>query len=150
MSIFDVNLVKTNIKIDKKADLLAAMVDDLFNCEVLASKTSFLNSIIERETVLSTGIGHGIAIPHTRHKDVKALKAIVYTLAKPIEYDAIDDNPVNIVIMLAVTQDSNHDYMQILHAITSSLKDEQNRRNFLKCNNPSDLYKLLQSLESGG
>jgi len=150
MSIFDVNLVKTNIKMDKKADVLTTMVNDLFESGVLQNKTSFLNAVLERESVLSTGIGHGIAIPHTRHKDVKELKAIVYTLAKPIEFEAIDDNPVNIVIMLAVPHDSNHDYMRILQAITSSLKDEQTRKTFTKCNNPSDLYKIIQSLENGG
>jgi len=150
MSIFDINLIKTHVKIDKKDDVLRSMVDDLFANTILQTKQSFLNAILERETVLSTGIGHGIAVPHSRHKEVAELKAIVYTLAKPIEYEAIDDNPVNIIIMLAVPPGNNHDYMVMLHNITSSLKDEQHRKYCLKCHNPEDLLKFLQELESGG
>jgi len=150
MSIFDINLIKTHAKITKKEDALIAMVDDLFENKILQSKQSFLKSIMERETVLSTGIGHGIAIPHSRHKEVSELKAIVYTLAKPMEFEAIDDNPVSIIIMLAVPPGSNHDYMVMLQNITTSLKDEQHRKYCLKCSNPEDLYKFLQELESGG
>jgi len=148
MSIFDINLIKTHIKIDNKEDVLRAMVDDLFDQQVLSSKNSFFNSIIERESVLSTGIGHGIAIPHSRHKEVKELKAIVYTLAKPIEYEAIDDQPVNIIIMLAVPPGNNHDYMVMLHNITSSLKDEEHRKYCTKCSDHEDLFMFLQGLES--
>jgi len=149
MSIFDINLIKTHQKIAKKEDALRAMVDDLFENNILQTKQSFLNAILEREAVLSTGIGHGIAVPHSRHKEVSELKAIVYTLAKPIEYEAIDDSPVNIIIMLAVPAGNNHDYMVMLHNIASSLKDEQHRKYCLKCHTQEDLFKFLQELESG-
>ena len=147
MGIFDIDLIKTQIKVQDKDELFDLMVEDLFQNKYLKVKMNFLKAIKEREMILSTGIGHGIGIPHSRHSDVKELKSVVYTLAKDIDYEAIDSNPVNIVIMMAIPIDCHHDYMVLLHKISSALRDDNIRLFFQKCQESQELFDFLEKVQ---
>ena len=143
MSLFDLNLIKIDVVVDNKTSLLAMMVNDLYENKALQFKEAFFTAIKERESVLSTGIGHGIAIPHARHNHVYETKAVVYVLKDELEYDALDGNPVKIIVMLAVPAESNHDYMKALHTITASLRDENDRTFFINCKDHTEIYDFL-------
>ena len=147
MSIFDLNLIKTQVKVQDKDELFELMVEDLYQNDTLKVKTNFFRAIKERETILSTGIGHGIGIPHARHNDVKQLRAVVYTLSKVIDYDAIDGSPVNTIIMMAIPTDCHEDYMVLLHKISSALRDESVRLFIQKCQDPEELFEFFDKIQ---
>jgi PTS system nitrogen regulatory IIA component len=145
MNIFDISLIKTHIHANYKEDLLAMMVDDLCQQGVLVKSDDFLKTILDRESILSTGIGYGVAIPHSRHSDAISLKAVVYTLSAGINFDAIDGEPVRIVFMIAIPETKHCDYMKILSAISRALREEETRQSVIECKTPTELFRLIES-----
>lgn len=147
MNIFDLNLVKTNIDATDKESLLKIMAKDLFDYEIVTDYENFFQAVKDREDVLSTGIGHGIAIPHGRHSSVNELKAVVYILNQDLEYEALDGNPVRIVFMLAVPSVCTSEYMKVLGYISKTLHDEDNRKLFMESNNPMIIFDFLKRMQ---
>jgi len=83
-----------------------------------------LASIIAREKMGSTGIGNGIAIPHGRIEGITDIVAIIVTSEEPIQFDAIDDKPVDIFFALLVPSEQTQEHLQTLSSIAQKLSDK--------------------------
>lgn len=147
MEIFSPELVKMNyFALDKKS-CLSEMAEFLFEHSIISSYEDFLNSVFERENLMSTGIGRGIAIPHSRNETVKKLKIAVYLLDNELDFQSIDNEPVKMVFMIAVPQDMKQEYMKLLSAISNFLKLEENREKLLGCESNLEVYNILRGIK---
>jgi len=146
MKVFDSTLVKAQVTVSSKDELFDKMVEDMYLHGNLRVRGGYAKAIKDREEVLSTGIGYGLALPHARHNDVKELKAVVYTLANGLEYDAIDGLPVKIVIMIAIPLEKNQDYMGLLHNIVATLREDETRDFISKCNSADEIFKFFENI----
>ena len=113
MKIFSKDLIKLNYYALDKKSCLEEMVEFLFENEIIFSRERFLDSILTREKIMSTGIGKKLAIPHARSEAVKELTIAVYLLQNELEFNAIDDEPVKIILMIAVPQNMKEKYMLV-------------------------------------
>jgi PTS system nitrogen regulatory IIA component len=82
-----------------------------------------LSSMLAREKMGSTGIGNGIAIPHGRIEGISDIVAIIVTSEEPIEFDAIDDKPVDIFFALLVPSEQTQEHLQTLSSIAQKLSE---------------------------
>lgn len=148
MSIFSEKLIKLNhYALDKKS-CLTEMVEFLADNDVILSSENFLNSILEREELMSTGIGRNVAIPHARSKDVKQFKIAIYILDNELEFNSIDDEPVKAVFMIAVPENMKEEYMKILSKMSNFFRDEENRNRLFNCSTYKAIYDLLKGIEN--
>src|SRR3989338_4000967 len=85
------------------------------------------DSLFARERLGSTGLGHGVAIPHGRIKGLKNPLAAVLRLDQPIPFDAPDDEPVNLLIFLLVPEAATQRHLEILSEIAELLSDRELR-----------------------
>lgn len=85
-------------------------------------------SLIGRERLGSTGIGHGIAIPHCRVDQCNGTVGALITLADPIDFDAIDSQPVDILFAMLVPQDAHTEHLQTLAALAEALNKSEYRQ----------------------
>jgi len=93
-----------------------------------------------RETVYSTGLGHGFAIPHCRSDAVRVNSIAILKLRRPIAWGSIDDQPVGIVILLAIREsDANNRHMQVLAKMARKLMTEEFRQRILDLNDPKQI-----------
>jgi PTS system nitrogen regulatory IIA component len=83
-----------------------------------------LASMLAREKMGSTGIGNGIAIPHGRIEGITDIVAIIVTSEEPIQFDAIDDKPVDIFFALLVPSEQTQEHLQTLSSIAQKLSDK--------------------------
>ena len=88
-----------------------------------SSRALITDSLFARERLGSTGLGHGVAIPHGRIKGLKAPMAAVFQLASPIGFDAPDEQPVNLLIFLLVPEAATQKHLEILSEIAELLSD---------------------------
>ncbi len=146
MNLFLKDLIKVNYKATDKVTLLAEMVEFLYAKKVISDKNEFIKAIMERENIMSTGIGRMIAIPHAYSDCVKTLAIPVFSLDKEIDFDALDDLPVKIVFMIAVPIDMKKDYMKILAAISNFLSNPDNHSKLLSAKTEDELYNLLKGI----
>lgn len=107
----------------------------------------FLAAVKGREEIMSTGIGRGIAIPHARDLTVSCLKIAVCMIKRAFEYQSIDNLPVQMVFMIAVPQNSNKEYMQILRSLSEYLRQDENREKLLKASNETELFNDVHKIE---
>ncbi len=112
------------------------------------SRALVTDSLFSRERLGSTGLGHGVAIPHGRIKGLKAPMAAVFQLAKPIGFDAPDDVPVSLLIFLLVPEAATQKHLEILSEIAELLSDASLREQLTVCGDSVQLHGLIAGWQS--
>jgi len=108
------------------------------------SPYELLESLVSREKLGSTGIGNGIAIPHGRLANAKSVVAVVVTTETPIDFDAIDNKPVDIFIALFVPEDACKEHLTTLQSIAKLFGDKQIAKQVRKCQSNEELFNIIQ------
>lgn len=112
------------------------------------SRALVTDSLFSRERLGSTGLGHGVAIPHGRIKGLKAPMAAVFQLANPIGFDAPDDIVVGLLIFLLVPEAATQKHLEILSEIAELLSDADLRERMLASSNAVELHALIAGWQS--
>lgn len=100
-------------------------------------------SLLQRERLGSTGIGIGIAIPHGRVADASKPVAILISLAKAIDFEAIDNQPVDIIFALLVPEQQHDQHLHTLAEVAQRLHNKQCTRAMRDANSDMELYQAL-------
>jgi PTS system nitrogen regulatory IIA component len=103
------------------------------------------DSLFARERLGSTGLGHGVAIPHGRIKGLKAPMAAVFQLGTPIGFDAPDEQAVGLLIFLLVPEAATQKHLEILSEIAEMLSDTNLRERLKLCQDAGALHQLIAS-----
>lgn len=120
----------------------------LFEAQHGLNRALITDSLFARERLGSTGLGHGVAIPHGRIKGLKAPMAAVFQLARPIAFEAPDDLPVGIMIFLLVPEAATQKHLEILSEIAEMLSDAGLRDKLVTSANALALHRLIADWQS--
>lgn len=107
--------------------------------------SQLFDSLIAREKLGSTGLGHGIAIPHCRLKDCSKIIGALVKLQEPIDFDAMDGEPVDLIFVLLVPEEADDEHLQVLAKIAEMFSDENFCRRLRYCEDSQALYRLAVS-----
>ena len=131
-----------------KKEVLTKLSGLLAETPFVKDGAALLKGILEREELMSTGIGFGIGVPHVRINSVTDLVMAVAVCRQPVaDYASLDEEPVQIVCMLAARTDQHTQYIRTLSAISSRLKDPGVRNEIIASGDPSAVCKLLLESE---
>lgn len=125
------------------AELLATAIDN----EEL-SERNVLDALIARERLGSTGLGHGVALPHSRLAGVEKPIAAMLTLETGVDFDAADNTAVDIVCGLLVPEDCNEEHLQILASLARRFNDDALRERIRRCDSGDALLADLKQSAS--
>ena len=106
-------------------------------------QATILSSLTCREKMGSTGIGNGIALPHGRLQELENVMAIVLTSKKPIDYDAIDNAPVDIFFAILVPEDKASEHLGTLSAIATKLNNKDTLSLMRQAKTDQELFEAL-------
>jgi PTS system nitrogen regulatory IIA component len=112
------------------------------------SRALITDSLFARERLGSTGLGHGVAIPHGRIKGLKSPMAAVFQLQNPIGFDAPDEQPVVLLIFLLVPEAATQKHLEILSEIAELLSDAGLREQIKSSNDAAQLHALIAGWQS--
>ncbi|MEW9799029.1 PTS IIA-like nitrogen regulatory protein PtsN [Alteromonas sp. CYL-A6] len=107
-------------------------------------QAAVLTSLLSRERMGSTGIGNGIALPHGRLPGLEKVIAIVVTSSPAIDFDAIDNQPVDIFFTLLVPEDQTEGHLQTLATVASKLNDKETVKAIRRASTSDDIITALQ------
>ncbi|GGW80929.1 PTS IIA-like nitrogen regulatory protein PtsN [Alteromonas halophila] len=107
-------------------------------------QTTVLNSLVARERMGSTGIGNGIALPHGRLAGLENVIAIVVTSTPAIDFDAIDNQPVDIFFTLLVPEEQTEGHLQTLATVASKLSDKDTVKAIRRAHDSDEIITALQ------
>ncbi|AMG02900.1 PTS IIA-like nitrogen regulatory protein PtsN [Vibrio mimicus] len=105
--------------------------------------TELFECILSREKMGSTGIGNGIAIPHARMSDSEKAVAVLLQCEEPIEFDAIDNRPVDLLFALLVPEDQCKEHLKTLACMAERLNDKQILKQLRHAESDQELYNIM-------
>jgi PTS system nitrogen regulatory IIA component len=129
---------------DSRDDALEQLISLLEKEEKLKNTKIFHDAILEREKIVSTGIGLGVAIPHAKLQGYdEFFIAIGIQIKKGIEWNALDSAPVRLIFMIGGPENKQTEYLKILSHLTMAIKNEERRKKLLKSYDAKDVIALF-------
>jgi nitrogen PTS system EIIA component len=105
-------------------------------------------AVLKRELLGSTGIGRGVAIPHTKHPSVDRLVGTIAVSKGGVPFDALDGEPVHVFVMLISPQDRPGDHLRALENVSRSLRDDGFVRSLRQAASRDAIWNLLDDMEN--
>ena len=137
------------LKSDTKKAVLEEMVSVLHEQGTLTDKQKMLEVLLARESLGSTGIGQGIAIPHGKSSVAKELTVACGISKTGVDFDALDDDKVYVIFLLVAPEDQASQHLKSLARVSALLKDKYFRKALINAEGPEDVIKVLDQEEKG-
>ena len=135
--------VAANVKVSSKKRMLEELAELLSRQLPGMDQHTVFSTMNERERLGSTGIGHGIALPHGRLNGIQEPIAAAMKLHQPLNFDAIDDQPITLVVGLLVPAEATDQHLRILSDLAGAFSDTDFRRAVSEASNADTLFNLL-------
>lgn len=140
-------VVRTQLPGTSKTEIINAMIDLAATQERVLDKEKMREAIFEREKIMSTGVGSGFAIPHGKTDAVSDIVASFAITAEPIDYQALDDQPVRIVFLLVGRDNMVGPHIKLLSRISRLMNREEFRKRLLSAQSPAEVLEIFRQEE---
>ncbi len=142
--------IQAELNSSEKEGVIRELVDGLISSGQLKSgeAESIVEAILKREELGSTGIGRGIAVPHTKHPSVDQLVGTVGVSPDGVEFQSLDGEPVQLFFLLISPPDRPGDHLRALENISRQLRDEMFCRFLKQSKTPADIQQLLEEADN--
>ena len=134
--------VIANLRVTSKKQALQELAKRSAELTGMAERTIF-DVLLERERLGTTGVGNGIAIPHGKLAGLKKLHGLFARLEQPIDFDAIDDQPVDLIFLLLAPEGAGADHLKALARVSRLLRDPQICQKVRGSDSAEAIYALL-------
>ena len=131
-----------------KSEAIDILVDLQVKGGKIADKEEYKKGILAREEHGSTAVGEGIAIPHAKNKGVKAPSLAAMTVPAGVDYEALDDEPSNILFMIAAPEGGGDVHLDVLAKLMTILMDEDFRARLLAAKSKEEFLKVIDDMET--
>lgn len=144
-------LTSSNVFIDVKAkskkQVLQFLSDEAAKSTDIDQRDIF-DALLERERLGSTGVGKGIAIPHAKFKGLTKIVGMFVKLRQEVDFESIDDKPVDLIFLLMVPENAGADHLTALARISRFMRDSQNIDGIHGAENIDSLYAVLTQIKN--
>jgi fructose-specific phosphotransferase system IIA component len=136
--------IKTDLRPAGKDALLESIVDDLDAKGFIKDRDRVIKDVIEREKVMSTGIGNGVAIPHAYTHGVEQLVAGFFRTSEEVDFDALDENKVDLFFIILGPKESRRDHIKVLAKISRLLNHSDFREDLRKASGAEAVLNVFK------
>ncbi|MCR9070664.1 MAG: PTS IIA-like nitrogen regulatory protein PtsN [Alphaproteobacteria bacterium] len=133
-----------NLRVTSKKQLLQELARKASALTGVESREVF-EVLLERERLGTTGVGHGIAIPHGKLPTLDKLYVVFARLDKPVDFDSIDDEPVDLVVLLLAPEAAGADHLKALARVSRLLRDRTVCTKLRGCESTDAIYALFSA-----
>ncbi|TVQ57460.1 MAG: PTS IIA-like nitrogen-regulatory protein PtsN [Rhodobacteraceae bacterium] len=134
--------VMAHLKATSKKQLLqevAARASDVYGVD----QRGAFDALLDRERLGATAMGRGVAAPHARLDGLDGIRGVFVRLEKPIDFDAIDDEPVDLVFALFAPEEAGADHLRALARVSRALRDQGACAKLRSCDDAAAVYAVL-------
>lgn len=142
--------IRTDMEASQKVEAITELVQGLVDKGHLKAeeKDSIVQAIVNREELGSTGIGRGVAVPHTKHSSVTELVGTVGISPDGVEFQSLDGDKVSLFFLLISPPDRPSDHLRALESIAKQLQDETFCSFLKQSKAPMDVQQLLEEADN--
>lgn len=139
--------ILTDLNSREKNELLDEMVSDLSSRAGSLDRGVVLSALLERERLGTTGIGHGVAIPHGKVKGLSEMKVFFGRSRRGVDFHSMDNLPVYIFFVIIAPENSAAAHLKILAIISNLLKSQDFRNRLMRAESRSEIYRIITDAE---
>ncbi len=140
--------IRVPLKATTKSDVITELVDLLAEHGRITDRDSVLKGVMERESTRSTGIGHGLAVPHCKSAACTELVAAIGKPPTPLDFESKDGQPVSFVVLLISPLDQTGPHIQALARISRLMLTEQFRVELAQAETGEEILRIIAQYES--
>ncbi len=142
------DVIKIPLESTEKEKIIEEMIDLLARAGKVNDREKILKAVLERERVMSTGVGDGVAIPHGKAEGVKDLAASFGITKQDVDFESLDDKPVRLVFMLVGPPDITGPHLKALSRISRLMHKPDLRARLLEAKTPQEVLKIIGDEEA--
>jgi PTS system nitrogen regulatory IIA component len=135
--------INLHLKGTSKEEIINELLDVLVAAGKIQDRAAALAAVMDREQKMSTGMKHGIAIPHGKSATIHDLVACIGVSDSPIDFDSLDHEPCRIFIMTLSPLEKTGPHLQFLAEISLLFKSSEKRAEILRVSSPEDILRIL-------
>jgi mannitol/fructose-specific phosphotransferase system IIA component (Ntr-type) len=135
--------IDLHLKGSSKEEIINELLDILVRTGKIQDRAAALSAVMDREEKMSTGMKHGIAIPHGKCASTQDLVACIGISEKPVEFDSLDHEPCRIFIMTLSPVEKTGPHLQFLAEVSLLFKSSEKRKEILDAKTPEEILKIL-------
>ena len=141
------DLISFDLKGKTKNEIIEELVNLASRSKLVKDKDEVLKAVLEREKLVTTGVGYGVAFPHAKTKAIKGIVIAFGRSKSGIDFDAMDKKPVHLFFLIAAPEDAIGAHLNVMARLSYLMKSEKNRDVLMKISSPKELLELLDSVE---
>ncbi|MCH8028302.1 MAG: PTS sugar transporter subunit IIA [candidate division Zixibacteria bacterium] len=141
------NLIVFDLKAASKESVIEELVDLINVSNMVLDKDMLLKDIKDREELVTTGIGYGVAFPHAKTKSVKGIVIAFGRSNEGIDFEAIDHKPVNLFFIIAAPEDAIGAHLNVMSRLSYLMKSEENRQTLMTVTSPGEVLELIDQVK---
>jgi len=142
-TVLSTDAIDLHLKGSNKEEIINELLDILVRTGKIQDREAAFNAVMNREYKMSTGMKHGIAIPHGKSSTINDLVACIGISEKPVDFDSLDHIPCRIFIMTLSPVEKTGPHLQFLAEVSLLFKSAEKRQEILKASTPEELLKIL-------
>ena len=146
----NVGAIRADLSAENKPSVIQELVQSLVDANAIRGddRDSIVKAILKREELGSTGIGRGVAVPHTKHPSVDQLVGTVGVSAEGVDFNSLDGEKVQLFFLLISPPDRPGDHLRALENISRQLRDDTFCRFLKQSKTPEDIQQLLEEADN--
>ena len=142
------DLIKIPLRGKTRDTCIKELIEKLSENKSITSKETILKAVLEREKIMTTGVGNSIAIPHCKHPDSPQFAVALGIQPAGVDFTAIDKKPVKIVFLLVGPENNPGLHIKLLSRISRLMSNEELRNQLAACKNKDEAFNLIQEEEN--
>ena len=150
MNLLDILSLESTIvdlKGESKEDIIAELVNSLPVGDAITDREQVLQAVLDREKIMSTGIGDGIAIPHGKSAAVTELVAAMGTQRRGVDFDALDGEPAFVFFLLVSPANVSGPHIKALARISRLLKNDEFKKKLIEADSAEEIIATIEAAE---
>ncbi|MDF1869292.1 MAG: PTS sugar transporter subunit IIA [Phycisphaerales bacterium] len=141
--ILTVDCIQAPLNATDKQNAINELVDLLAQNDMIKNPESLKDAVWSREQTRTTGIGHGLAIPHGKCDSITSPTLAIGRPSTPMEFESMDSQPVELIVLLASPTASTREHIEALASVSRIMNNPSFRDEIYKADNAKDIYDLL-------
>jgi len=137
------DLITLDLKAKAKDEAIQELVGLAAHSKLVKDEKELLSAVLEREKLVTTGVGYGVAFPHAK---TRAARGVVIAFGRSktgVDFEAMDKKPVNLLFLIAAPEDAIGVHLNVMAQLSFIMKSEMNRKKFMEVKSPGELLEAI-------
>lgn len=143
-------LITLDLKSKSKDEAIRELVGLASRSKLVKDEKELLSAVFEREKLVTTGVGYGVAFPHAKTKATRGVVIAFGRSKSGLDFEAMDKKPVHLFFLIAAPEDAIGAHLNVMAQLSYIMKDEKNRKRFLEVKSAGEVLDALDKATEGG